>query len=50
MTGSTSLFFAQLRVMVPVALVSGFMNNTPLVAMMIPVVENFCRATGFCLF
>lgn len=46
MAGGDSLWMAQLRVMLPVGLVSGFMNNTPLVAMMIPVVENFCRATG----
>mmetsp|Transcript_5608 Transcript_5608/g.7844 ORF Transcript_5608/g.7844 Transcript_5608/m.7844 type:complete len:698 (+) Transcript_5608:187-2280(+) len=30
---------AQVRLMVPIAIVSAFLNNTPIVAMMIPVVE-----------
>ena len=33
-----SLFIAQLRLLVPVAVSSAFMNNTPIVAMMIPVI------------
>lgn len=32
---------AQLRMMLPVASMSGFMNNTPLVAMMLPVVNDW---------
>lgn len=43
--GSSRVWVAQLRMMVPVALISGFINNTPLVAMMMPVVEDFCRST-----
>lgn len=34
---------AQLRMMVPVAALSAFMNNTPLVAMMIPAVTDWAR-------
>jgi di/tricarboxylate transporter len=33
-----SLFVAQLRLLLPVAISSAFMNNTPIVAMLIPVV------------
>jgi di/tricarboxylate transporter len=36
---------AQLRLMVPVAAISAFINNTPLVAMCIPVVEEFSKRT-----
>ena len=36
---------AQLRVMAPVAALSAFINNTPLVAMSIPVVEDLARRT-----
>lgn len=36
----------QLRLFVAVSSVSAFMNNTPLVAVMIPVVEQWCRYTG----
>ena len=34
-----SLVMAQLRLLIPVAVFSAFMNNTPIVAMMIPVVQ-----------
>jgi di/tricarboxylate transporter len=34
---------AQVRMMLPVAALSGFMNNTPLVAMMIPAVSDWAR-------
>ena len=37
----------QLRILPPVAIGSAFLNNTPLVAMMIPVIRDLCRATGF---
>ena len=37
---------AQLRIFPPVALGSAFLNNTPLVAMMIPVVRDLTRVTG----
>lgn len=36
-----SVFSAQIRMMVPIATISGFMNNTPLVAMMLPVVNDW---------
>ena len=34
---------AQLRLMVPIALVSGFLNNTPVVAVMIPIVQRWAE-------
>jgi len=40
---TTSVFAAQLRLMIPVAAISGFINNTPLVAMCIPLVQDFAR-------
>lgn len=33
----------QLRLMLPVAAASGFLNNTPVVAMLVPVVEDWAR-------
>lgn len=41
------LWEAQLRLMVPVALISAFLNNTPVVAMMIPVIQSWSRRAGF---
>ncbi len=41
-----TLGMAQLKIMVPVAVGSAFLNNTPLVAMMIPVVRDLSRTTG----
>lgn len=41
-----SVLAAQLRNFPPVALGSAFLNNTPLVAMMIPVVRDLTRVTG----
>lgn len=40
-----TLTAAQVRVLGPVALGSAFLNNTPLVAMMIPVVRDIARST-----
>ncbi len=37
---------AQLRVMLPVTLLSGIMNNTPIVATLIPAISNWSRRTG----
>ena len=37
---------AQLRMMVPVAGVSAFLNNTPVVAMMVPIVTEWSRRIG----
>lgn len=41
------LWEAQLRLMFPVAVISAFLNNTPVVAMMIPVVQTWSRRAGF---
>ena len=40
-----SVAVAQTRLMLPVAVISAFINNTPLVAMCIPVVQDFSRRT-----
>jgi di/tricarboxylate transporter len=40
------LVAAQLRIFPPIALASAFLNNTPIVAMMIPVVRDLTRITG----
>ena len=37
---------AQIRLMVPVAGVSAFLNNTPVVAMFVPLVGEWCKRTG----
>jgi di/tricarboxylate transporter len=37
---------AQLRLLPPVAALSAFLNNTPIVAMFLPVVDDLCRKTG----
>ena len=37
---------AQLRLMLPIACVSGFLNNTPVVAIMIPIVLRWAESTG----
>ncbi len=42
-----TLPIAQLRVMGPAAVMSAFLNNTPIVAMFIPMVNDWCRKTGF---
>lgn len=34
---------AQLRMMVPIGLVSCFLNNTPIVVVMTPIVQKWCR-------
>ncbi len=38
-----TLLAAQVRLMVPMTVMSAFMNNTPLVAMMLPVVDDWTR-------
>lgn len=42
----TSILRAQLKILPPIAFGSAFLNNTPLVAMMIPVIRDLCRSTG----
>ena len=39
----SSVAVAQLRLMIPVGLLSGFMNNTPIVAMYMPIVSDWAR-------
>ena len=41
-----SIMQAQIKILVPVAVGSAFLNNTPLVAMMIPVIRDISRKTG----
>jgi di/tricarboxylate transporter len=41
-----SVTSAQIRIFPPMALGSALLNNTPMVAMMIPVVRSLARATG----
>lgn len=41
------IWTAQLRVMLPVAIVSAFLNNTPVVAMLIPVIQSWSRRANF---
>src|SRR5690625_4004162 len=43
----TTLVGALLRLTVPTALLSAFLNNTPIVAMLIPAVREWGRAMGF---
>lgn len=40
------LISAYLRMLIPVAILSAFVNNTPIVAMMIPVIRDWSRRTG----
>lgn len=42
-----SLKIAQLRLMIPVAFFSSLLNNTPVVAMMVPVVTDWSRRMNF---
>lgn len=37
---------AQLRILLPVASVSGFLNNTPVVVALMPVVDDLCKRLG----
>lgn len=41
-----SVLAAQARLMFPVAGLSAFLNNTPIVAMFLPVVSDLCKRTG----
>ncbi len=44
--GARSLRDAQLRILLPVAAVSGFLNNTPVVAALMPVVDDLAKRVG----
>lgn len=37
----------QIRLLIPVSILSAFTNNTPIVAMLVPLVQSWCRQTGF---
>jgi di/tricarboxylate transporter len=41
-----TMLSAQIKILPPIAFGSAFLNNTPLVAMMIPVIGDLCRSTG----
>ena len=41
--GTTTTAAAQLRLMVPVAIVAGFLNNAPIVTVMIPIVQRWSQ-------
>ncbi len=41
-----SVIAAQTRLILPVAGLSAFLNNTPIVAMFMPVVDDLCKKTG----
>ncbi|MEX0885086.1 MAG: SLC13 family permease, partial [Phycisphaeraceae bacterium] len=43
---SRSVASAQARLMLPAAGLSAFLNNTPIVAMLMPVVSDWCKKTG----
>eukprot|EP00186_Timspurckia_oligopyrenoides_P003503 CAMPEP_0182445186 /NCGR_PEP_ID=MMETSP1172-20130603/3405_1 /TAXON_ID=708627 /ORGANISM="Timspurckia oligopyrenoides, Strain CCMP3278" /LENGTH=785 /DNA_ID=CAMNT_0024640915 /DNA_START=51 /DNA_END=2408 /DNA_ORIENTATION=- len=45
----TKMWIAQIRLFVPVAVVSAFLNNTPVVQMLIPIVQQWSRTNGFSL-
>ncbi|MFA9478794.1 SLC13 family permease [Phycisphaerales bacterium AB-hyl4] len=42
----TTVPVAQARLMLPVAGLSAFLNNTPIVAMFLPVLSDWCKKTG----
>ena len=44
--GSRSVKSAQLRILAPVAALSGFLNNTPVVAALIPIVDDTAKRLG----
>lgn len=42
-----SVFAAQLRILLPVTTMSAFLNNTPIVAMFMPVCDDLCKKGNF---
>ncbi|KAH9260910.1 hypothetical protein BASA82_001075 [Batrachochytrium salamandrivorans] len=42
-----SLAMAQATFIVPIMCMSAFLNNTPIVALFVPVIKNWCRQAGF---
>jgi di/tricarboxylate transporter len=50
MLGNPSkLWVAQIRLMIPVALISTFIYNTACVALLVPITQSWCRRSGFSL-
>jgi di/tricarboxylate transporter len=43
----TQLWIAQIRLMIPVALISAFIYNTACVALLLPITQSWCRRTKF---
>jgi di/tricarboxylate transporter len=43
----TKLWIAQIRLMIPVALISTFIYNTACVALLVPITQSWCRRTKF---
>lgn len=46
LTRARNLRDAQIRLLIPVGLLSGFLNNTPVVAAMLPVVDDLSKRTA----
>ena len=42
----STLAGCQIRLMAPIAVVSAFLNNTPVVAVLIPIIHNWCKAVN----
>jgi di/tricarboxylate transporter len=42
-----SLGEANVRMVLPVSFISSFLNNTPVVAMFVPIINDWCRKLGF---
>ena len=43
---SRSPFLGLIRMMLPCMVLSAFLNNTPIVALLVPVIISWCRRTG----
>ncbi|MFT4562172.1 MAG: di/tricarboxylate transporter [Gammaproteobacteria bacterium] len=44
-----TLLSAQVRLLIPSAVLSGFLNNTPLVAMLLPITQDWAKRNSFSL-
>ena len=45
--GKTTVFKAQARMLPPVAFVSAFLNNTPVVVIFAPIIKRWAEAVSF---
>ena len=43
---SRSPYIGLIRMMIPCMVLSAFLNNTPIVALLCPVIQSWCRRTG----